>query len=145
MKNLKEWAQHCTEVIIFLSRLWWTTAALAVAKGSLKVLEIIEKDFQMRGKLFANTQLFAEKIKEIGLDVMDCGTPIIPVMLYDEHEADEMAKRMMDKGVYVVVFLYPAVPKGKARIRTQLSATLNEADILHILECFRQVKEEMGL
>lgn len=125
--------------------LFSNTLAPAVAAGSLKVLEIIEKDFSMREKLFANTRLFAEKIKEIGLDVMDCGTPIIPVMLYDEHKAAEMAKRMMEKGVYVVAFSYPVVPKGKARIRTQLSAALNEADILHIVECFRQVKEEMGL
>ena len=125
--------------------LFSNTLAPAVAAGSLKVLEIIEKDLSMREKLFSNTKLFAQKIKEIGLDVMDGGTPIIPVMLYDEHKAVEMAKRMMDKGVYVVAFSYPVVPKGKARIRTQLSAALSEADILYIVDCFKQVKEEMGL
>lgn len=125
--------------------LFSNTLAPAVAAGSLKVLDIIENDLSMREKLFANTKLFAEKIKEIGLDVMDGGTPIIPVMLYDEHKAVEMAKRMMDKGVYVVAFSYPVVPKGKARIRTQLSAALSEADILYIVDCFKQVKEEMGL
>ncbi len=125
--------------------LFSNTLAPAVAAGSLKVLEIIENDLSMREKLFSNTKLFAQKIKEIGLDVMDGGTPIIPVMLYDEHKAVEMAKRMMDKGVYVVAFSYPVVPKGKARIRTQLSAALSEADILYIVECFKQVKEEMGL
>jgi glycine C-acetyltransferase len=76
---------------------------------------------------------------------MDGGTPIIPVMLYDEHKAVEMASRMMEKGVYVVAFSYPVVPKGKARIRTQLSAALSEEDILYIVECFKQVKEEMGM
>ena len=125
--------------------LFSNTLAPAVAAGSLKVLEIIENDLSMREKLFANTKLFAEKIKEIGLDVMDGGTPIIPVMLYDEHKAVEMAKRMMEKGVYVVAFSYPVVPKGKARIRTQLSAALNEEDILYIVDCFKQVKEDMGL
>ena len=125
--------------------LFSNTLAPAVAAGSLKVLDIIENDLSMREKLFANTKLFAQKIKEIGLDVMDGGTPIIPVMLYDEHKAVEMAKRMMDKGVYVVAFSYPVVPKGKARIRTQLSAALGEADILYIVDCFKQVKEEMGL
>ena len=125
--------------------LFSNTLAPAVAAGSLKVLEIIENDLSMREKLFSNTKLFAQKIKEIGLDVMDGGTPIIPVMLYDEHKAVEMAKRMMDKGVYVVAFSYPVVPKGKARIRTQLSAALSEADILYIVDCFKQVKEEMGL
>ena len=125
--------------------LFSNTLAPAVAAGSIKVLEIIEKDLSMREKLFKNTKLFAEKIKEIGLDVMDGGTPIIPVMLYDEHKAVEMAKRMMEKGVYVVAFSYPVVPKGKARIRTQLSAALSEEDILYIVDCFKQVKEEMNL
>ena len=125
--------------------LFSNTLAPAVAAGSIKVLELIENNFSYREKLFTNTKLFAEKIKEIGLDVMDGGTPIIPVMLYDEHKAVEMAKRMMEKGVYVVAFSYPVVPKGKARIRTQLSAALSEEDILYIVDCFRQVKEEMGL
>lgn len=125
--------------------LFSNTLAPAVAAGSLKVLEILEKDLSMRQKLFENTRLFADKIKEIGLDVIDRGAPIIPIMLYDEHIAVEMAKRMMEKGVYVVAFSYPVVPKGKARIRTQLSAALSEQDILYIVESFRQVKEEMGI
>ena len=109
------------------------------------VLEILEKDLSMRQKLFENTRHFAEKIKQIGLDIIDKGAPIIPIMLYDEHIAVEMAKRMIEKGVYVVAFSYPVVPKGKARIRTQLSAALSEEDILYIVECFRQVKKEMGI
>ena len=125
--------------------LFSNTLAPAVAAGSLKVLEILKADTSKREKLFANTKLFAEKIKEIGLDVIDGGTPIIPVMLYDEHVAVEMAKRMMEKGVYVVAFSYPVVPKGKARIRTQLSAALSEEDILYIVKCFKEVKEDMGL
>ncbi|MBQ7769166.1 MAG: glycine C-acetyltransferase [Oscillospiraceae bacterium] len=125
--------------------LFSNTLAPAVAAGTLKVLEILENDLSMREKLFENTRLFAEKIKGIGLDVMDRGAPIIPVMLYDEHKAVEMAKRMMEKGVYVVAFSYPVVPKGKARIRTQLSAALSREDIAYIVDCFRQVKEEMGL
>lgn len=124
--------------------LFSNTLAPAVAAGSLKVLELIENDFTRREKLFRNTKLFAEKIKEIGLDVIDGGTPIIPIMLYDEHKAVEMAKRMMEKGVYVVAFSYPVVPKGKARIRTQLSAALSEEDILYIVKCFKEVKEELG-
>ena len=125
--------------------LFSNTLAPAVAAGSLKVLEILEKDLSMRQKLFENTRLFAEKIKELGLDVIDRGAPIIPVMLYDEHVAVEMAKRMMEKGVYVVAFSYPVVPKGKARIRTQLSAALSKEDILYVVDSFRQVKEDMGI
>ena len=125
--------------------LFSNTLAPAVAAGSLQVLELIENDTSRRDKLFANTKLFAEKIKEIGLEVQDGGTPIIPVMLYDEHKAVEMAKRMMEKGVYVVAFSYPVVPKGRARIRTQLSAALSEEDILYIVNAFREAKEEMGI
>lgn len=125
--------------------LFSNTMAPAVVAGSIKVLEILENDLSMRKKLFENTRLFAEKIKELGLDVIDRGAPIIPVMLYDEHIAVEMAKRMMEKGVYVVAFSYPVVPKGKARIRTQLSAALSEEEILYVVDCFRQVKEEMGI
>ena len=125
--------------------LFSNTLAPAVAAGSIKVLEMLEADTSRRDRLFKNTELFAEKIKEIGLDVAVGGTPIIPVMLYDEHKAVEMAKRMMEKGVYVVAFSYPVVPKGKARIRTQMSAALSEEDIIYIVDCFRQVKEEMGI
>ncbi len=125
--------------------LFSNTMAPAVVAGSIKVLEMLENDTSIREKLFNNTKLFAQKIKEIGLDVIDAGTPIIPVMLYDEHKAVEMAKRMMEKGVYVVAFSYPVVPRGKARIRTQMSAALSEEDILYIVKCFKEVKEEMGL
>jgi len=117
--------------------LFSNTLAPAVASGSLKVLEIIENDLSMREKLFENTKLFAEKVKEIGLDVINGGTPIIPVMLYDEHKAVEMARRMMEKGVYVVAFSYPVVPKGKARIRTQLSAALDKEEF-----CFAAKKRQ---
>ncbi len=125
--------------------LFSNTLAPAVAAGSLRVLEKISRDTSAREKLFANTRLFADKIKEIGLDVQDGGTPILPVMLYDEHTAAEMARRMMEKGVHVVAFSYPVVPKGKARIRTQISAALSEQDILCVVDCFKQVKQEMGL
>ncbi len=125
--------------------LFSNTLAPGVAAGTLKVLEILEEDLSMRQKLFDNTKLFAEKMAQIGLDVVDSGTPILPVMLYDEHKAVEMAKRMMEKGIYVVAFSYPVVPKGKARIRTQISAALSEQDILYAVECFKQAKKEIGL
>jgi glycine C-acetyltransferase len=125
--------------------LFSNTLAPAIAAGTIKVLELIENDTSRRDKLFANTKLFAEKMAEIGLDVPDGGTPILPVMLYDEHKAVEMARRMMEKGVYVVAFSYPVVPKGRARIRTQLSAALSEEQVLFVADAFKQVKEEMGI
>lgn len=125
--------------------LFSNTLAPAIAAGTLKVLDIIENDTSARDRLFRNTALFAKKIKQIGLEVIDGGTPIIPVMLYDEHRAAEMARRMLEKGVYVVAFSYPVVPRGRARIRTQLSAALTEENVLSIVEAFRQVKEEMSI
>jgi len=125
--------------------LFSNTLAPAVAAGSLEVLNILEKDLSMRQRLFENTRIFADEMKKLGLDVIDQGAPIIPVMLYDEHKAVEMAKRMNEKGIYVVAFSYPVVPKGKARIRTQLSAALTKEEILHVVDCFRQVKEDMGM
>lgn len=125
--------------------LFSNTLAPSIAAGTIKVLEMLENSTERRDRLFRNVKLFSEKIKEIGLDAKDGGTPIIPIMLYDEHKAVEMAKRMMEKGVYVVAFSYPVVPKGKARIRTQLSAALSEDNVLFAAEAFRQVKEEMGL
>ena len=125
--------------------LFSNTLAPAIAAGTLKVLEILENDTSRREKLFKNTKLFAEKVREIGLDAKEGGTPIIPIMLYDEHKAVEMAKRMMEKGVYAVAFSYPVVPKGKARIRTQISAALSEEDVLFAANAFREAKEEMGI
>ena len=125
--------------------LFSNTLAPAIAAGTIKVLELIENDTSRRDKLFANTKLFAEKMAEIGLEVPNGGTPILPVMLYDEHKAVEMARRMMEKGVYVVAFSYPVVPKGRARIRTQLSAALSEEQVLFVADAFKQVKEEMGI
>ncbi len=125
--------------------LFSNTLAPAIAAGTVKVLDILENNKEYRARLFENTALFSEKIKELGFDVIDGGTPIIPIMLYDEHKAVEMAQRMKDKGVYVVAFSYPVVPKGKARIRTQLSAALTKEDIMTVCEKLAEVKAEMGL
>ena len=125
--------------------LFSNTLAPSIAAGTLKVLDILERDSTRREKLFENTRLFSEKIRALGLDVTDGGTPILPIMLYDEHRAVEMARRMMDKGVYAVAFSYPVVPKGRARIRTQISAALEREDVLFAVEAFRSVKEEMGI
>ena len=125
--------------------LFSNTLAPAVAAGSYRVLELIENDTSRRDKLFDNRAFFIEKVKELGLDIIDGGTPIIPIMLYDEHVAVEMAKRMMEKGIYVVAFSYPVVPKGRARIRTQISAALSKEDLTCVVNALREVKEEMGI
>ena len=76
-----------------------------------------------------------QKMKDAGFDIIPGVHPIVPVMLYDEKTAAEMASRMMEKGIYVVAFSYPVVPKGKARIRTQVSAAHTREDIDTIVRC----------
>jgi len=125
--------------------LFSNTVAPAICEATIAVLDLLDSDPSYRTRLFDNTKLFAEEISKLGLDVTFRGSPILPIMLYDEHKASEFARRAMDKGIYVVAFSYPVVPKSKARIRTQISAALTEADIRDIVAKFAEIKEEMGL
>lgn len=125
--------------------LFSNTVAPAICEATIAVLDLLDSDPSYRERLFDNTKLFAEEIAKLGLDVTFRGSPILPIMLYDEHKASEFAARAMSKGVYVVAFSYPVVPKGKARIRTQISAALTHEDIRDIVAVFAEVKAEMGL
>jgi len=125
--------------------LFSNTVAPAICEATIAVLDLLDSDPSYRERLFDNTKLFAEEISKLGLDVTFRGSPILPIMLYDEHKAGEFAARAMEKGIYVVAFSYPVVPKGKARIRTQISAALTESDIHDIVAKFAEIKEEMGL
>ena len=89
--------------------------------------------------------LAAAPLEKLGFDLLPGEHPIVPVMLYDPHVAQEFAKRMLEKGVYVVGFCYPVVPKGKDRIRTQISAGHSKEDLDFAIKCFGEVKAEMGL
>ena len=84
-------------------------------------------------------------MEKIGFDLLPGYHPIVPVMLYDAKVAAEFADRMLEKGVYVTSFTYPVVPKGKARIRTQVSAGHTKEDLDFAVACFKAVKEDMGL
>ena len=88
---------------------------------------------------------FRAELRKVGLTVPEGEHPIVPVMLGDARVAGEFAARMLEKGVYVVSFCYPVVPKGRDRIRTQISAGHTREDIDFAVECFRQVKAEMGI
>lgn len=125
--------------------LFSNTLAPAIAGASIKVFEILQEDTTLRDHLESLTQNYRSQLTEAGFDIIEGTHPIVPIMLYEERTAQEMAKRMMEKGVYVVAFSYPVVPKGKARIRTQVSAAHTQQDIDFIVRCFKEVKEEMGL
>ena len=124
--------------------LFSNTLAPAIAGASIEVFRILEQDTSLRDHLESLTSYYREQLTEAGFDIIDGVHPIVPIMLYDEKTA-AMAARMMEKGVYVVAFSYPVVPRGKARIRTQVSAAHTKEDIDYIVKCFKEVREELGL
>ena len=125
--------------------LFSNTLAPAICAASIKTLDILTASTELRDKLHANTKYFREKLAKIGLDVLPGTHPIVPIMLYDAHVASEFAKRMLEKGVYVIGFSFPVVPNGKARIRTQVSAAHTTEDLDFAIRCFKEVKAEMNL
>lgn len=125
--------------------LFSNTLAPAIAGASLKVLEMLTESTKYRDKLEANTKYFRQEIKKIGLSIIDSEHPIVPIMLGDAVLSQQMAEKLLVKGVYVVGFYYPVVPKGKARIRTQISAAHSKEDLDFALKAFKEVKEELGI
>jgi len=125
--------------------LFSNTLAPSITSASLEVFAMLEEDTSLRDQLEAMTAYYRRHLTDAGFDIIPGVHPIVPIMLYDEKTAVNMAKRMMEKGVYVVAFSYPVVPKGKARIRTQVSASHTKEDIDYILKCFIEVKEELNL
>ena len=125
--------------------LFSNTLAPAIAATSIKVLEMLSSSTKYRDKVEENTKYFREKIKEIGLQTIDSVHPIVPVMLGDAVLSQKMAEKMLEKGVYVVGFYFPVVPKGKARIRTQISAAHTKEDLDLAIKAFKECKEELGI
>ena len=125
--------------------LFSNTLAPAICAASIKTFDMLEKSTALRDKVHENAAYFRKELVKLGFDVPEGEHPIVPVMLYDPHVAQEFARRMLEKGVYVVAFAYPVVPKGKDRIRTQVSAGHTKEDLDFALKCFKEVKEEMGI
>ena len=125
--------------------LFSNTLAPAIAGASLKVLEMLMEDNKYKAKLDENTKYFRQEIQKIGLEIIEGEHPIVPIMLGDAVLSQKMAERLLEKGVYVVGFYFPVVPKGKARIRTQISAAHSKEDLDFALKAFKEVKEELGI
>ncbi len=121
--------------------LFSNTLAPAIAGASLKVFELLRASTELRDKLEANTKFFREGALQIGLEIAPGEHPIVPVMVGDAALATRMADALLDKGVYVIGFSYPVVPKGKARIRTQISAAHSQADLEFALQQFAEVQQ----
>jgi len=125
--------------------LFSNTLAPAIAATSLKVLEMLSTSTELRDKLAENTRYFRQQIAGLGLDVIPGEHPIVPIMLGDAVLAQKMAEQLLEKGVYVIGFSYPVVPKGAARIRTQISAAHSKEDLDFAIEKIDEVKKELGL
>jgi glycine C-acetyltransferase len=119
--------------------------APAVTAGSLKALEIAEAADDLREKLMRNTQRFRAALTAAGFELLPGDTPIIPVMLGEAQRAQDLAAALDKRGVYVAGFFYPVVPKGRARIRTQLSAALDDEDVDFAVDAFTDAARELGV
>ncbi|CAN7344129.1 glycine C-acetyltransferase [Ensifer adhaerens] len=125
--------------------LFSNTLAPVIAAASLKVFDLIDNGDALRERLYANAALFRTEMTKLGFTLAGEGHPIIPVMLGDAALAQEMAARMLKKGVYVIGFSFPVVPKGQARIRTQMSAAHSEQDVRRAIAAFEEVGRDLGV
>jgi glycine C-acetyltransferase len=125
--------------------LFSNTVAPSIVAASMKVLDMLSSTTHLRDKLEDNTKYFREKIKAAGFEIKEGIHPIVPIMLGDAVLSQKMSARLLEKGVYVIGFFYPVVPKGTARIRVQISAAHSKEDLDFAIEKFTEVKKEMGI
>src|SRR5271170_3360444 len=123
--------------------LFSNSVAPAIVGASLKVIDFVTQSSHLRDRLFSNTAFFREKMSAVGFHIQPGTHPIVPVMLGDAAVAARMAARLLEMGVYVVGFSFPVVPKGKARIRVQISAAHTRQDLEFAIEQFAAVKREL--
>ena len=125
--------------------LFSNTLAPSIAGASIAVFDLLSQTTALRDTLEDNTQYFREKITAAGFDIKPGTHPIVPIMLYDAVVSQKMADKLLEKGIYVIGFYYPVVPKGQARIRVQISAAHTRAHLDHAIEAFIEVGKELGV
>lgn len=125
--------------------LFSNTLAPSIVGASIKVLDILSKSTELRDKLAWNASYFRAGMEKAGFDLLPGEHPIIPVMLYDAKLAQEMSAKLLEEGIYVIGFFFPVVPKGKARIRVQLSAGHEKEHLDKAIEAFTKVGKELGV
>jgi glycine C-acetyltransferase len=125
--------------------LFSNSLAPAIVGASLKVFEILEKNTTLRDQLESNTTYFKNGMKKAGFDIIDGDSAIVPVMLYDAKLAQQMANELLKRGIYVIGFFFPVVPKDKARIRVQLSAAHTKDHIDKALQAFTEVGKALNV
>jgi glycine C-acetyltransferase len=125
--------------------LFSNSLAPAIVGASIKVFELLERDTVLRDQLEWNTNYFKEGIKKAGFEIIDGDSAIVPVMLYDAKLSQIMADELLKKGIYVIGFFFPVVPKGKARIRVQLSAAHTKVHLDKAIRAFLEVGKDLKL
>jgi len=125
--------------------LFSNTVAPAIVGASLKVLDLLTQSTALRDKLESNTKFFRQEMAKLGFNILPGTHPIVPIMIGDAALASRFADAMLEKGVYVIGFSFPVVPKGKARIRTQISAAHSREDLEFAIAAFTEVKRQLQL
>ena len=123
--------------------LFSNTLAPSICAGTLKAIEILQSSTQLRDTLEENTHYFRKGMQKAGFDVDDGDHPIVPVMLGDANLAQTMSQKLLEHGIYAIGFFYPVVPKGKARIRTQISAAHTKEDLDKAISAFATIRDEL--
>ena len=123
--------------------LFSNTLAPSICAATLKALEMLINNTELRDRLEHNTHYFRKGMQKAGFAVDDGDHPIVPVMLGDANLAQEMSKKLLSKGIYAIGFFFPVVPKDKARIRTQISAAHNEEDLDKAISAFASTRDEL--
>jgi glycine C-acetyltransferase len=124
--------------------LFSNTLAPSICAASLKVLDMLSNSTELRDRLAANTQYFRKGMQAVGFNVDDGDHPIVPVMLGDAALAQTMSQKLLERGVYAIGFFFPVVPKGKARIRTQISAAHTKQDLDTAIAAFSETYAELN-
>jgi glycine C-acetyltransferase len=125
--------------------LFSNSLAPSIVGASLKVFELLEKDTTLRDQLEWNTNYFKAGLRKAGIDFIDGDSAIVPVMLYDAKLSQVMAEKLLEKGIYVIGFFFPVVPKDKARIRVQLSAAHTQEHLDKAINAFTEVGKDLGI
>ncbi|MCL4105536.1 UNVERIFIED_CONTAM: hypothetical protein GTU68_057411 [Idotea baltica] len=125
--------------------LFSNTLAPSIVGASIAVIDLISGSTELRDKLEVNTDYFREKMVAAGFDIKAGTHPIVPIMLYEAPLAQKMAKKLLEKGIYVIGFFYPVVPKGQARIRVQISAGHEREHLDRAIQAFIEVGKELGV
>ena len=125
--------------------LFSNSLAPGIVGAAIKVLDMISDDTSLRDQVMENAEYFRKEMKAKGFDIPDGDAAIVPVMLYDAPLAQKMAEHLMEEGIYVIGFFFPVVPKGKARIRVQLSAAHTKDQINKAIAAFEKVGKELGI